>query len=83
MVTISELDEFLLAIQNNITTFLKDEDINANDYNVSFKSEKAQEAGTLLVDMYDFENFQSEYGPFAIEKGETAKKIKFIFIFQI
>jgi hypothetical protein len=40
-ITISELDEFLLAIQNNITTLLKDEEINANDYNVSFKSEKA------------------------------------------
>ena len=56
-ITISELDEFLLAIQNNITTFLKDEEINANDYNVSFKSEKAQGAGTLLVDVCDFENF--------------------------
>ena len=40
-ITISELDEFLLAIKNNITTFLKDEEINANDYNVFFKSEKA------------------------------------------
>uniref|UniRef100_U9UDX0 Uncharacterized protein n=1 Tax=Rhizophagus irregularis (strain DAOM 181602 / DAOM 197198 / MUCL 43194) TaxID=747089 RepID=U9UDX0_RHIID len=60
-VTISELDEFLLAIQNNITALLKDEEINANDYNVSFKSEKAQGAGTLLVDVCDFENFKSEY----------------------
>ncbi|UZO18975.1 uncharacterized protein OCT59_010281 [Rhizophagus irregularis] len=49
-VTISELDEFLLAIQNNITALLKDDEINANDYNISFKSEKAQGAGTLLVD---------------------------------
>ncbi|EXX69339.1 hypothetical protein RirG_097040 [Rhizophagus irregularis DAOM 197198w] len=43
-VTISELDEFLLAIQNNITALLKDDEINANDYNISFKSEKAQGA---------------------------------------
>ncbi|PKY54582.1 hypothetical protein RhiirA4_426874 [Rhizophagus irregularis] len=43
-VTISELDEFLLAIQNNITALLKDDEINANDYNISFKSEKIQEA---------------------------------------
>ena len=61
LVTISELDEFLLAIQNNITALLEDKEINANDYNVSFKSEKAPGAGTLLVDMCDFENFRSEY----------------------
>ncbi|CAB4489333.1 unnamed protein product [Rhizophagus irregularis] len=50
LVIISELDEFLLAIQNNITVLLKDNKINANNYNISFKSEKTQEAGTLLVD---------------------------------
>lgn len=61
LVTISELDEFLLAIQNNITVLLGDEEINANDYNVSFKPEKAQGAGTLLVDVCDFKNFQLEY----------------------
>lgn len=60
-VVISELDEFLLSIQNNITALLKDEKIDANDYNVSFKSEKTQGAGTLLVDVRDFENFKSEY----------------------
>ncbi|GBB85775.1 hypothetical protein RclHR1_12210004 [Rhizophagus clarus] len=60
-VTISELDEFLLEIQNNITTLLKNENIDANDYNVSFKSEKAQGAGTLLADVRDFTNFKSEY----------------------
>jgi hypothetical protein len=60
-VIISELDEFLLSIQNNITALLKDEKIDANDYNVSFKSEKTQGAGTLLVDVRDFENFKSEY----------------------
>ncbi|RIA97641.1 hypothetical protein C1645_732342 [Glomus cerebriforme] len=31
-VTIFELDEFLLAIQNNITALLEDKEINANDY---------------------------------------------------
>ncbi|UZO27302.1 uncharacterized protein OCT59_019503 [Rhizophagus irregularis] len=46
-VIISELDEFLLSIQNNITALLKDEKIDANDYNVSFKSEKTQGAGTV------------------------------------
>ncbi|GES84142.1 hypothetical protein GLOIN_2v1844088 [Rhizophagus clarus] len=60
-VIISELDEFLLSIQNNITVLLKDEKIDANNYNVSFKSEKTQGAGTLLVDIRDFENFKSEY----------------------
>lgn len=59
--TISELDEFLLEIQNNITTLIKNEKIDANDYDVSFKSEKAQGAGTLLADMRDFANFKSEY----------------------
>ncbi|RGB36645.1 hypothetical protein C1646_757867 [Rhizophagus diaphanus] len=67
-VTVSELNEFLLAIQNNIVILLKDEEINANDYNVSFKLEKAQEAGTLLVDMCDFRNFQSKYIKLAATK---------------
>ncbi|GBB91281.1 hypothetical protein RclHR1_18470004 [Rhizophagus clarus] len=74
-VTISELDELLLAIQNNIVVLLKDEKINANDYNVSFKLEKAQGAGTLLVDVCDFRNFRSEYIKLA-----AAKKIILILI---
>ncbi|GES82120.1 hypothetical protein GLOIN_2v1844088 [Rhizophagus clarus] len=41
---------FLLSIQNNITALRKDEKIDANDYNISFKSEKTQGADTLLVD---------------------------------
>ena len=74
-VTISELDEFLLAIQNNVTSLLQYEEIDANDYNVSFKSEKAQGAGTLLVDVRDFENFKSEY-----IKLVATKKVMLIFI---
>jgi hypothetical protein len=74
-VTISELDELLLAIQNNIVALLEDEEINANDYNVSFKSEKAQGAGTLLVDVCDFRNFRSEY-----IKLTAAKKVILILI---
>jgi hypothetical protein len=74
-VIISELDEFLFAIQNNITTLLKNKRIDANDYNVSFKSEKAQGAGTLLVDMRDFENFKSEYTKLA-----AAKKVMLVSI---
>ena len=62
------MDEFLLTIQNNVTTLLKDETIYANDYSVSFKSEKGSGAGTLLVDMNDFKNFQSEYIKFAATK---------------
>jgi len=60
-VTIFELDEFLLAIQNNITSLLEDEKIYANDYSISFRSEKGQGAGTLLVDAHDFKNFRLEY----------------------
>ncbi|RIA83596.1 hypothetical protein C1645_860682 [Glomus cerebriforme] len=60
-VTITKLDEFLLAIQSNITILLGDNEVDANDYNISFKSEKAQGVGTSLLDMHDFENFKSEY----------------------
>jgi|SRR5271154_244520 len=74
-VTISELDEFLLAIQNNVMTLLKDEKIYANDYSVSFRSEKGQGAGTLLIDAYDFKNFCSEY-----TKLIAAKKTMAIYI---
>ncbi|GET01238.1 hypothetical protein GLOIN_2v944429 [Rhizophagus clarus] len=74
-VIISELNEFLLSIQNNISVLLKDEKIDANDYNVSFKSEKTQGAGTLLVNIHDFENFKSEY-----TKLVAAKKVMLISI---
>ena len=67
-VTISELDEFLLAIQNNVTSLLEDEEIYANDYSVSFRSEKGQGAGTLLVDAHDFKNFRLEYTKLAATK---------------
>lgn len=60
-VTISELDEFLLAIQHNVTSLLEDEEIYANDYSTSFRSEKGQGAGTLLVDAHNFKNFCLEY----------------------
>ncbi len=49
-VTISELDEFLLAIQNNVTSLLEDEEIYANDYSISFRLEKGQGTGTSLID---------------------------------
>src|SRR6266542_3061583 len=60
-VTISELDEFLLTIQNNVIVLTRDETIDANDYDISFKSEKAQGAGTLLADTNYFKFFRSEY----------------------
>ncbi|CAB4413607.1 unnamed protein product [Rhizophagus irregularis] len=71
-VTISELDKFLLAIQNNITALLKDDEINANDYNISFKSEKIQEAGTLLESNSDDEEIICDE---SIPKGGNSNKI--------
>ena len=75
-VTISELDEFLLAIQNNVAVLLENKKIYTNDYCVSFRSEKGQEAGILLIDMHDFKNFCSEYIKLVIIK----KIIVFIII---
>ena len=69
------ISEFLFAIQKNIVILFEDKEINANNYSVSFKSEKAQGAGTLLIDTYDFENFWSEYIKLA-----AAKKIILILI---
>ncbi|CAB4424854.1 unnamed protein product [Rhizophagus irregularis] len=74
-VTVSELDEFLLAIQNNVISLLEDKEIYANDYSISFKSEKGQGAGTLLIDAHDFKNFRSEY-----YKLVAAKKTMAIFV---
>jgi len=71
-VTVSELDEFLLAIQNNVTSLLGDEEIYANDYSVSFRSEKGQGAGTLLMDTRDFKNFCSEYTKLVVTKKTMA-----------
>lgn len=82
--------------ENNITALLKDDEINANDYNISFKSEKAQGAGTLLVDVCDFKNFRLEYVKLAAAKRtmlilvtmrkkeklvKRKKKVKFILYF--
>ena len=69
------MDEFLLTIQNNVTSLLEDEGIYANDYSVSFRLEKGQGAGTLLIDTRDFKNFCSEY-----TKLIATKKTMAIFI---
>ncbi|CAG8808862.1 316_t:CDS:1, partial [Dentiscutata erythropus] len=45
-ITISEVDKFLAEIHNNVITLTKNKSIEACDYNVTFKSEKAAEAGT-------------------------------------
>ncbi|GET00571.1 hypothetical protein GLOIN_2v1844088 [Rhizophagus clarus] len=37
----------------------------------NYSSEKTQEAGTLLVDVHDFENFKSEYTKLVAAKKET------------
>jgi hypothetical protein len=74
-VIISELDEFLFAIQNNVISLLEDEEIHTNDYSVSFRSEKGQGASTLLIDTRDFKNFCSKYTKLA-----AAKKTMAIFI---
>ncbi len=66
------MDEFLLAIQNNVTSLLEDEEIYANDYSVSFRSEKGQGAGTLLIDTRDFKNFRSEYAKLVATKRTMA-----------
>ncbi|CAG8731612.1 27569_t:CDS:2, partial [Dentiscutata erythropus] len=59
--TISEIDEFLLEIHTNVIALTKNEMIEASDYNVTFKGEKAMGAGTQLVDEQDFQKFCSEY----------------------
>ena len=56
-------------------TLLEDEKIYANDYSISFRSEKGQGAGTLLIDTRDFKNFCSEY-----TKLIATKKIMAIYI---
>src|SRR4051812_40585431 len=60
-VIVSELNEFLLVIQNNVISFLEDKEVYANDYSIFFRSKKGQEASTLLIDTCDFKNFCSEY----------------------
>ena len=55
-------------LTDNVTSFLKDEEIHINDYSIFFRSEKSQEAGTLLVNIYDFKNFHSEYTKLAATK---------------
>ena len=51
----------MLTIQNNVIILTRDETIDVNDYDIFFKSEKAQRAGTLLADTNDFKFFWSEY----------------------
>ncbi|CAG8518832.1 17717_t:CDS:1, partial [Gigaspora margarita] len=55
------VDELLSEIYQNIEVLTKRNPIELGNYRVAFKSEKATEAGTQLVDDHDFKKFQADY----------------------
>ncbi|POG71257.1 hypothetical protein GLOIN_2v1775009 [Rhizophagus irregularis DAOM 181602=DAOM 197198] len=63
-VVVSGIDEFLAEIHTNVVTLTQNESIEACDYHVAFKSEKALGAGTQLVDAQDFQKFCLDYSKF-------------------
>jgi hypothetical protein len=63
-VVVSGMDEFLAEIHANVVTLTQKDSIEACDYHVAFKSEKALGAGTQLVDAQDFQKFCSDYSKF-------------------
>jgi hypothetical protein len=63
-VVVSGIDEFLAEIHTNVVTLTQKESIEACDYHVAFKSEKALGAGTQLVDAQDFQKFCLDYSKF-------------------
>ena len=64
-VTVSDIDEFLAEIHANVISLTNNESIQASDYHVAFKSEKAIGAGTRLADAQDFQKFRSDYCKFS------------------
>ncbi|PKK55927.1 hypothetical protein RhiirC2_801144 [Rhizophagus irregularis] len=68
-VVVSGIDEFLAEIHTNVVTLTQKELIEACDYHVAFKSEKALGAGTQLVDAQDFQKFCLDY--FKFKKRNT------------
>ncbi|PKK69192.1 hypothetical protein RhiirC2_781317 [Rhizophagus irregularis] len=68
-VVVSGIDEFLAEIHTNVVTLTQKESIEACDYHVAFKSEKALGAGTQLVDAQDFQKFCLDY--FKFKKRNT------------
>ncbi|RIB11053.1 hypothetical protein C2G38_2204425 [Gigaspora rosea] len=63
---VSTVDELLLEIHLNVETFMSKTPIEPNDYCIAFKSEKAAEVGTQLVDTQDFKKFQADYQKYKI-----------------
>ncbi|CAG8489783.1 5039_t:CDS:2 [Racocetra fulgida] len=53
-IIVSEVDEFLAEIHTNVVILTKNKSIEASDYNIAFKAEKALSAGTQLVDTQNF-----------------------------
>jgi hypothetical protein len=64
-IIVSEIDELLAKIHANVIALIKDDSIEACDYSVTFKSEKALGAGTQLVDTQDFQKFCLDYHRFS------------------
>ncbi|CAG8608474.1 10973_t:CDS:2 [Racocetra fulgida] len=60
-IIVSEVDELLAEIHTNVVTLTKDESIEACDYHIAFKGEKAKGAGTQLADAQDFQKFCLDY----------------------
>ncbi|RHZ77090.1 hypothetical protein Glove_186g93 [Diversispora epigaea] len=56
--TIASIDEFLYIIHEKVIRLLSDDTIEASNYRVAFKGERASGAGTQLVDAQDFINFR-------------------------
>ncbi|CAG8682856.1 2738_t:CDS:2, partial [Cetraspora pellucida] len=67
------VDEFLIEIYNNIITLIKNELIEAYNYNVTFKDEKVTRTGTQLIDDQDFQQFQSEYHKLSARKDTDSE----------
>lgn len=94
--TVSGIDEFLAEIHTNVVSLTQNESIEARDYHVAFKSEKAIGAGTQLADAQDFQKFCLDYNklsarninmgifitiePQDLNKKKRKKKVRYIFI---
>ncbi|CAG8854569.1 41707_t:CDS:2, partial [Gigaspora margarita] len=75
---VSIVDELLSKFHINIETLIRNKLVDPNDYRIVFKSKKATEASTQLVNTQDFKKFQADYQKYKSKNINIAFFITFI-----
>ncbi|CAG8729835.1 6697_t:CDS:2 [Dentiscutata erythropus] len=74
----SNMNIIMVFLLNLKMEYLFQQNVDPNNYCISFKSKKAAEAGTQLVNIQDFKNFQVDYQKYKSKNINMAFFITFI-----